>query len=77
MRKELKVDWDTELRLMNELRDKLLSHGLHASNTVIVTVSTDYSSIIGQYLRHQLTNTGMMMKSKTLPFGGKETTIIG
>jgi len=58
MRKELKVEWDTELRLMNELRDKLLSHGLHASNTVIVTVSTDYSSIIGQYLRHQLTNTG-------------------
>jgi len=58
MRKELKVDWDTELRLMNELRDKVLSYGLHASNTVIVTVSTDYSSIIGQYLRHQLTNTG-------------------
>ena len=58
MRKELKVDWDTELQLMNELRDKLLSHGLHASNTVIVTVSTDYSSIIGQYLRHQLTNNG-------------------
>jgi hypothetical protein len=43
---------------MNELRDKLLSYGLHASNTVIVTVSTDYSSIIGQYLRHQLTNNG-------------------
>jgi hypothetical protein len=58
MRKELNVEWDTELRLMNELRDKLLSYGLHASNTVIVTVSTDYSSIIGQYLRHQLTNNG-------------------
>lgn len=58
MRKQLKVEWDTELRLMNELRDKVLSYGLHASNTVIVTVSTDYSSIIGQYLRHQLTNNG-------------------
>ena len=58
MRKELKVEWDTELRLMNELRNILLSHDLNASNVVIVTVSTDYSSVIGQYLRHQLTNKG-------------------
>lgn len=58
MRKELKVEWDTELRLMNELRNTLLSHDLNASNVVIVTVSTDYSSVIGQYLRHQLTNKG-------------------
>jgi len=58
MRKELKVEWDTEIRLMNELRNTLLSHDLNASNVVIVTVSTDYSSVIGQYLRHQLTNKG-------------------
>jgi hypothetical protein len=58
MRKELRVEWDTELRLMNELRNTLLSHDLNASNVVIVTVSTDYSSVIGQYLRHQLTNKG-------------------
>jgi hypothetical protein len=59
MRKELRVEWDTELRLMNELRNTLLSHDLNASNVVIVTVSTDYSSVIGQYLRHQLTNKGV------------------
>jgi len=58
MRKELKVEWDTELRLMNELRNTVLSDDLNASNVVIVTVSTDYSSVIGQYLRHQLTNKG-------------------
>ena len=58
MRKELKVEWEDELRLMNQLRNTLLSHNLNASNIVIVTVSTDYSSVIGQYLRHQLTNKG-------------------
>jgi len=58
MRKELKVEWDTELRLMNELSNILLSNDLNASNTIIVTVSTDYSSVTGQYLRHQLTNKG-------------------
>jgi len=58
MRKELKVEWEDELRLMNWLRNTLLSYDLNASNVVIVTVSTDYSSVIGQYLRHQLTNKG-------------------
>ena len=58
VRKELIVEWDTELRLMNALRDKLLARGLNASNVCIVTVSTDYSSVIGQYLRHQLTDNG-------------------
>jgi hypothetical protein len=58
MRKELKVDWDTELLLMNKLQNELLSNGINSSNVIIVTVSTDYSSVIGQYLRHQLTNNG-------------------
>ena len=58
MRKALRVEWEDELRLMNWLRNTLLSYNLNASNVVIVTVSTDYSSIIGQYLRHQLTNNG-------------------
>ena len=53
MRNELKVEWDTELHLMNQLKDRLLLNGINASNTLIVTVSTDYSSVIGQYLRHQ------------------------
>jgi hypothetical protein len=55
MRKELKIYVDTELHLMARLRDKLIGHGLNAFNTVVVTVSTDYSSVIGQYIRHQLT----------------------
>jgi len=58
IRKELLVEWSDELRLMNTLRDSLLSAGIDASNTIIVTVSTDYSSVIGQYLRHQLTKDG-------------------
>lgn len=47
-----------ERRLAEKLRDELLRAGLNASNTVIVTVSTDYSSFIGQYLRHQLSHGG-------------------
>jgi hypothetical protein len=58
MRKELKVNRTHELYLMIKLRDELLLKGLNASNVVIVTVSTDYSSVIGQYLRHQLTKDG-------------------
>jgi len=58
IRKELLVEWEDELRLMNSLKYQLLSAGIDASNTIIVTVSTDYSSVIGQYLRHQLTKDG-------------------
>ena len=55
---ELIVYLDAEVRLAKKLRDQLLAAKLNASNTVIVTVSTDYSSFIGQYLRHQLTHNG-------------------
>jgi len=58
MRKELLVDWFTEFELLSILTDKLLSEGFNSSNTIIVTVSTDYSSVVGQYLRHQLTYNG-------------------
>lgn len=58
MRTELKVSIDKELQLMNKLRNVLLSNSLNASNVIILTVSTDYSSVIGQYLRHQLTHNG-------------------
>jgi len=43
---------------MNLLRDILLSYDLDASNILLVSVSTDYSSVIGQYLRHQLSYNG-------------------
>jgi len=57
-RTELIVYLNEEVRLAKKLRDQLLAANMNASNTVIVTVSTDYSSLIGQYLRHQLTHGG-------------------
>jgi hypothetical protein len=36
MRKELRVEWDTELRLMNQLSNTLLSYDLNASNIIFV-----------------------------------------
>jgi hypothetical protein len=57
-RTELMVQWEDELRLARKLRSEVFASGLDASNTVIVTVSTDYSSWIGQYLRHQLSHDG-------------------
>jgi deoxyxylulose-5-phosphate synthase len=56
IRKPKYIDFENELRLLNTLKYQLLTHGLHAGNTVIVTVSTDYSSVVGQYLRHALTH---------------------
>lgn len=55
-RKILHVDWPLELQLMNGLRDNLLNLNINASNTVVVAVSTDYSSVVAQYLRHQLSH---------------------
>jgi hypothetical protein len=47
-----------EIELIHKLGDELLAAGYNASNSVIVTVSTDYSSIVGQILRHHLTDGG-------------------
>ena len=55
IRKPYRIDILKEVQLAGELKEKLLADGLHAGNTVVVTVSTDYSSFIGQYLRHALT----------------------
>lgn len=54
IRKVLNVDIVQEIQLAGQLKDKLIADGIHAGNTIIVTVSTDYSSFIGQYLRHAL-----------------------
>lgn len=58
VRIEFWVSEEEELRVAEELRDQLIKDGLHAGNTIIVTVSTDYSAWIGQYLRHQLSHDG-------------------
>ena len=57
-RTDLVVTWQDELYLADHLRDRLLADGLHADNTIVITVSTDYSAWIGQYLRHQLSHDG-------------------
>jgi hypothetical protein len=56
MRIEKIVDIHKELELINKIGNELLEAGYNASNSIIVTVSTDYSSIIGQILRHQLSH---------------------
>ena len=48
------VDVIDEIFLIRQLEQQLLNNEIHADNVVIVTVSTDYSSIVGQYLRHAL-----------------------
>jgi hypothetical protein len=57
-RTELMVAPQDEWRIANKLCKQLRHANMNASNTVIVTVSTDYSSFIGQYLRHQLSHDG-------------------
>ena len=52
------VGIEEEIRLIYEIGDRLLVAGYTASNSVIVTVSTDYSSVIGQLLRHHLSDAG-------------------
>lgn len=47
-----------ELEIIHKLGNKLLEVGYNSSNSVIITVSTDYSSIVGQILRHHLTYEG-------------------
>jgi hypothetical protein len=58
MRNEYLVTAREELELLEKLRNTLLGVGVNSKNTIIVTVSTDYSSVVGQYLRHQLTKDG-------------------
>lgn len=49
------INHSEELELIDKMGDKLLEAGFNSSNCVIITVSTDYSSIAGQIIRHQLT----------------------
>ena len=58
MRLELKIDRETEFSVLDKIGADLLNANYNSSNSVIVTVSTDYSSIVGQILRHQLSHNG-------------------
>ena len=54
----LKVSFEDEMSLIEKIGFELYINGFNSENTVIVTVSTDYSSIIGQALRHILSING-------------------
>ena len=58
MRQLLNVSFEDEQLLIENISAELISDGFSAANTVIITVSTDYSSIIGQTLRHLLSADG-------------------
>jgi len=53
-RVELLISQEKETKLTLFLAEYLLKKNFNATNTVIVTVSTDYSSNVGQLLRHAL-----------------------
>lgn len=57
-KKILNVSFNDEQFLIDKIASELLRDGFNADNTVIITVSTDYSSIIGQTLRHLLSLNG-------------------
>ena len=57
-KKILNVSYNDEQFLIELIASELIRDGFNADNTVIITVSTDYSSIIGQTLRHLLSSGG-------------------
>jgi len=58
MRKELYIDPIREIRCVESVAEALKKAGYNASNSIVVSVSTDYSSIAGQIIRHELTHEG-------------------
>jgi hypothetical protein len=58
MRKELYIDPIREIRCVESVAEALKKAGYSASNSIVVSVSTDYSSIAGQIIRHELTHEG-------------------
>jgi len=57
-KKILNVSFNDEQFLIDKISSELIVDGFNANNTVVITVSTDYSSIIGQGLRHLLSING-------------------
>ncbi len=58
MRSELYIDLAREINCISTISQRLRDAGLTATNSIIVTVSTDYSAIAGQIIRHELTDQG-------------------
>jgi len=58
IRPNLDIPQKAETDLILKLSDDLLNKNFNASNTVVITVSADYSSVVGQLLRHSLSYEG-------------------
>ena len=58
MRLNLDISQKQETNSILRLSDILLKENFNASNTVIISVSADYSNIAGQILRHSLSHDG-------------------
>jgi len=58
MRVNLDISQKRETNSILRLSDVLLKKNFNASNTVIISVSADYSNIAGQLLRHSLSYDG-------------------
>lgn len=58
MRQNLNISQELETRLILQLSDELINKGFNAGNTLIISVSADYSNVIGQMLRHSLSYKG-------------------
>jgi hypothetical protein len=52
------VELKDEFNLIKKVGDALLTDGYDSSNSAIITISTEQSSIMGQLLRHQLSLDG-------------------
>lgn len=52
------VEIKDEFNLIKKIGDALITDGYDSSNSTIITISTEQSSIMGQLLRHQLSLNG-------------------
>jgi hypothetical protein len=70
------VELNEEYDLIIRLKDKLKEAGFNASNSTLVSVSADYSSIVWQILRHQLSHEGEFCDGFTVdvPYPDQEWT---
>jgi hypothetical protein len=62
MTKNKLVEIKDEFNLIKKIGDALITDGYDSSNSTIITISTEQSSIMGQLLRHQLSLDGEVSK---------------
>ena len=55
---EKQINQTEETRLLVELGNQLRDAGFHSGNSCIITIGPEWSSIVGQYLRHRLGGNG-------------------